>query len=524
MRSGLSLAWVLLAVNCWPQNTYTISGKVVSELGGKPIKRVMVVIQPTGQQAIRRANQQGAGSAVVTGDDGRFVFSNLPPGKFSLAAQKQGGFVELFHQDGSYSTAIVTGPGLNSENLSFPLTLPGSITGTVVDEENEPVRDAQIILFRRGVFAGKIGTELRQYTQTNSSGTFHIARAMPGSFLIAVSARPWYAQTGQFAFGRPSETTVAPEFDVAYPITYYGGATDPNSAAIVSVAEGASTKVEIALQPVAAAHLRVPNNGEGFELMAVGPGGQSIFVNPGMMMAATETGMEMHVAPGRYFVGKGARGRKIMDIGGNIDLEALNIPDTTISGQLTVEGGEHAELGGLAFASSDGQQLAIQMEADGTFQVKGARSGRYEVTLPGAPGYYIKTVSVGGRQFDNNEIEVDDGSTMKISVIAANGTSNVDGTAVDADGAPMAGAMILLIPQNVKRISLIRRDQSDSDGTFTLPEAAPGRYTLVAIDNGRDLAYAEPGVIGPYLPNGQIIDVPVANGAGLKVKIQHRQR
>jgi hypothetical protein len=54
---------------------------------------------------------------------------------------------------------------------------------------------------------------------------------------------------------------------------------------------------------------------------------------------------------------------------------------------------------------------------------------------------------------------------------------------------------------------LSRRDQSDLDGTFTLPDVVPGSYTLLAIDNGWDLNWSEPDVIATYVKHGRRIEV-----------------
>jgi hypothetical protein len=63
--------------------------------------------------------------------------------------------------------------------------------------------------------------------------------------------------------------------------------------------------------------------------------------------------------------------------------------------------------------------------------------------------------------------------------------------------------MVVLIPQDpgVNR-GLFRRDQSDSDGSFSLRDAAPGKYTVVAIEDGWELEWARPQVIRRYLSKG----------------------
>jgi len=61
------------------------------------------------------------------------------------------------------------------------------------------------------------------------------------------------------------------------------------------------------------------------------------------------------------------------------------------------------------------------------------------------------------------------------------------------------------------RGELFRRDQSDLDGTFTLGTVILGEYTIVAIENGWDLNWSQPGVIAHYLKNGgKVVIAPTA--------------
>jgi hypothetical protein len=73
--------------------------------------------------------------------------------------------------------------------------------------------------------------------------------------------------------------------------------------------------------------------------------------------------------------------------------------------------------------------------------------------------------------------------------------------------------MVVLVPNNpeVNR-DLFRRDQSDLDGTFSLQNVLPGSYTVLAIENGWDLDWSQPGVIAAYLRRGQAIEVGQPSG------------
>jgi len=55
----------------------------------------------------------------------------------------------------------------------------------------------------------------------------------------------------------------------------------------------------------------------------------------------------------------------------------------------------------------------------------------------------------------------------------------------------------------------IRRDESELDGSFTLRDVIPGSYTVIAIEDGWDLEWAEPGALTPYLKHGQPLEVGV---------------
>ena len=67
--------------------------------------------------------------------------------------------------------------------------------------------------------------------------------------------------------------------------------------------------------------------------------------------------------------------------------------------------------------------------------------------------------------------------------------------------------MVWLVPAAGDLGREARVDQSDSDGTFTLPRIRPGKYVLMAIDDGWDLEWADEKVLKPYRAKGEVIDV-----------------
>jgi hypothetical protein len=99
----------------------------------------------------------------------------------------------------------------------------------------------------------------------------------------------------------------------------------------------------------------------------------------------------------------------------------------------------------------------------------------------------------------------------------AGGSRKIDGTAKRA-GKPFAGAMVVLVPRDPEiNHDLFRRDQSDLDGTFTLQNVVPGTYTVLAIENGWDLDWSQPGVIAAYVRHGHTIEVGQQAGSTMKL-------
>jgi hypothetical protein len=511
-------------------NGYSVTGIVLQRGSHQPLKHVQVSLT-----SVEHRNRQ---LFYITPDNGQFVFSGLTPGKYSLEAQLHG-FTQAFRGNEDYSTAIVVGPALDSERIRFFMDVPAAISGTVANEEGEPVRDAQVFLFHRGIFSGRVRTVMQMQEGTDSSGIFHFGHLRSGTYFVGVSARPWYAPNSpvQGQSENSGQSANASELDVAYPVTYYPDAVDPAAASPVTLSQGAVAELSITLRAVPALRLDVNASSQqnlNLGISAVGPGDVSIPINTAQFGDENRRGL-LGLAPGHYLVtlqrfdqGSGSlRGgeTRAIDLTASSTLDVNDLPSTTISGNVRVEGAEHPN--GLAVwlvNVNSGQATGGTVAPDGSFKVeRGSISpGQYDIRLGNSPDFYIKSLAVKGAEYSNAMVNVAEGATIQISIVAAKGVTRVKGTAVK-DDKPFPGAMVLLVPQNANEIAYIPRDQSDSDGTFTLNFAAPGRYALIAIDNGREFAYRDASVIKPYLEQAQIIDVPLQRDASVKVTVQHRR-
>jgi protocatechuate 3,4-dioxygenase beta subunit len=512
---------------------FRIAGRLVRHADGRPMQGAHVSIAP--------AERQDSRVSVSTGEGGAFSFSGLPPGKYSLRAEYRGSS-QTFQQDEEFSTAIAVGPRLDSEHISFQWDSPASISGSVIDEEGEPVRFATVYLFAQTVARGTFRTTLAEQTQTSTTGTFHFGHLKPGAYYLAVTGRPWYAQDGsrrQSIVGsingppqgdHPPEPEPRSELDVAFPLTYYASAMTPEAATPLKLEEGTKAEIQLALHAVPAFHIALDSVEKQSEqqvqalLSQVGPGGALLQVQ----QSFGGNGID-GVAPGNYvlsanLVGQNQQsslGSQIVSLTGDSTVHLNAAVKTSVSGKVLFDGDLPPNLGVWTRNVVNGNAALATVAHDGSFDLTQIQPGRYALLLGNTPDLYMEKITVKGGAFKNGEMEVPAGAQIELTISAGRGLTKVNGRAVkDTKG---GGAMVLLIPQDLSHGRFIPRDQSDSDGTFTLFGVAPGRYTLVAIENGRGLAYADPPVMAPYLPGGRVIDVPVPKDDIVEVAVQPRR-
>lgn len=138
--------------------------------------------------------------------------------------------------------------------------------------------------------------------------------------------------------------------------------------------------------------------------------------------------------------------------------------------------------------------------------------GKYDL-LAATPGhaYAVTRITISGSQSNGHKLEMVAGSTIEGTVTLVGGQTIVEGIA-KRGGKAVPGAMIVLVPKDPEANGeLFRRDQSDLDGSFSLATVIPGEYTIVAIENGWDLNWSQPGVIAHYVEKGQkVVVAPTA--------------
>lgn len=506
-----------------PAGTFQISGVVVNANSGQPLARTRVGLTPV--------NGGDAPVPVVTRSDGRFAFANLAAGKYALSALRPGFPPQSFNQHEFFSTAIAVGPNLKSTGLIFRLQPEAVITGTVRDEADEPIRDATVILFHRALENGRLTTHNIKSQQTDDQGEYRFGQLPAGATLIAVRARPWYAQTSQmWNNGQP----VSPnsDLDVAYPLTFYPGVADSDSAAPIVLHPGDQVAADFVLRALPSARLNIqktdadPRHPFSAGLM------QRLFDTTEYIQTQNIWHDNMFsisgFAPGNYIVqmntGGGEERNVEISITSDSTIDADDFPPkptVKVSGTLQVAGYSDSLSKAIIQLDQENPRHVAQaaVSSDGSFEMQQVPPGTYEVKLFNLPDTFLQTVNGPGAQGRFVKVTASD---VSLQVVASKGAGKVTGTVLQGDTG-YAGAMVVLVPENIRGdLSLFRRDQSDSDGTFTLSDVVPGKYTLLAIIDGWDLNWSNPQSLAPYLTHG--LPVTVARGSKLDFKVDAQEK
>jgi hypothetical protein len=287
-----------------------IAGHVV-DAAGRPVSAAVVSIEGSGvsNTAANRAPR------ILTGADGRFVFSQLPvPGSFSVTVTK-GGYAEGAygrHRPNGSSQSIALTEGQKAAEIVVRVWKLGVIAGTVTDEAGEPVVSVQVrALMRRAGAARQFGGAVAA-AMTDDRGVYRLGSLLPGEYIITASqpgisapvsvftdaARGGKApselaalatsmstlgvRVGDALYGAAQGTVTPPPPSGIrmriYPPTFHPAALTPSQAAVVSVASGEErTSVDVHLTPVST--LRVsgtlmgPSGPAGMVPLRLVPGG-----------------------------------------------------------------------------------------------------------------------------------------------------------------------------------------------------------------------------------------------------------
>jgi Carboxypeptidase regulatory-like domain len=535
-------------------DAYTISGIVINDSNGEPLINCAVHLTTMPRSRMHPASQTDSFlQDSLTDEQGHFTFEHVPRGIYKLMAEKRGFPSRAYEEHDGYSTSIVTGPNLDTEGLVFRLIPSSLIFGFVTDEANEPVRNALVHLYRDKSRDGDVhGWQSMTVTPTDDLGRFEFPDLSPGKYYISVSAHPWYAQNSIHQEGgqntSPNDAPENSDLDVTYATTFYPGAIDPTAAEPVILKSGERVQTDISLSPIQALHLRVLT-AAGAQSLSLGYGIQQILpdgtstpasiaiqrVSPGVI--------EINgLAPGRYNIqmsgntsgprGASAEFQKEIDLTTSTTLDERSpssADEVEVKGKVLLPPGTPRQSGAIvkfqtvrSFDRRSGQLLSAQIGQDGTFQIS-LPPGEFRIFTENLGAASIGQISAEGARASGRIVTLNTGQqSASIVIQMTNGFASLHGFAQRGDK-PASAVAVLLIPDNSKEaLELLRRDQSNSDGSFNLERVIPGHYQLIAVERGWEVDWTSPEAIQQYFAHGIPMEFKAGDDLQKNVPVQPR--
>ena len=484
-----------------PAGTGKISGRVIAADNGAPVKRVTVTLmggtlqvsagRGSGSGAPGGSTQvpaRGAGSGPPPGlvqkqtdvdASGRFEFTDLPAGRFSLNVNFQGGFIRT-------QTESVLLADAGSATVTIRLERTGAITGKVFDEAGDPLPRAQLRATRwessggvRRLMQGGGGG----FNMTNDLGEYRLWDVPPGDYYVSASY-----MTGNYA--PPTSEREDPKFGFAP--TFYPGTASMDGARTVTVRSGQDTPgVDITLQRAKMGRVTaIVLDSAGSPLSQR----SSVYLASRHDSSGGATGMSRRpdgsylsgdVPPGDYYlVANQSQGDSpaaaaaisegaVVPVSVNGDEVTFTVQlnrGATVSGRVVVEGkmpeptpvvttvtgsqpvtsqarimvsARQASNPTASYFPNSSSGRPAPMRDDGTFELTGLR-GSFRLMASGNRAV-LKSARQGGRDILTTPLELSGSEHIKdVEIVVTTETGTIDFSVVNSRGEPAAGAFVLM--------------------------------------------------------------------------------
>jgi Carboxypeptidase regulatory-like domain len=512
--------------------TATIAGTVISdELQPRPLRRTRVML--TGLAP-------SAGRTLITNDDGSFVFDQVPAGRHTLGALKEG-YVAMNHgatRPGRPGMPIVVRDG-ESHRVTLRLPRGSVITGTITAADGQPIPGVRVVAMQDRYIASSGERRLSPVSMTipatDDRGMYRIHGLPAGDYLVTASiAQGTISGDLQVVTdsdvrralselkappqppARRSAAAASTRRSVAYAPVFFPGTSIANQATIVTVGKGEErTGVDIQLQPFPTARVEGVVN-------APRPGSANVSLSPaqqpGLAPEAFRGPRRVEpdgrfsipaVPPGRYTLvasswvppeKQGALPR-VFSATAEVSVDGEDVSNIvltptlglTISGRVVFEGAERpaTELSQLSVnlpISLTGIGISVpvpfvEIDNSGAFRIEGVFPGSYRFTgtirgLRTPVGkWWLKSIAVNGREFLDGQPDLRH-STDDAIVTFADRASTLSGVVNDAQGGIAADSWVIVF--SVERAAWFHNSRRVAG---VKPDAA-GRYAIRNLPTG----------------------------------------
>lgn len=522
-----------------PENAtefYRITGRVVDDLTGKPLRGATVQLQvvylfSTGGGDVSPPKPERT-HEFITGKDGRFTFDGVPARNVSIKATKPGYMDVWFFRRraddpmGSYVISDNTGP------IDLRLAPSASISGMFRDHKGSPIARStnltdeivDMTLWSVSDWAGWTQLKPGGYAEYDPDGTYHFNDLQPGRYFLVADPPPNRAKGDRNAEGqRVGETTQR------YPKS---DAQNPNAFFTLREGEHARFDFLFSQTPLHRVSGTVAASQSYSYNIIDANGSIAYFFNA----APFEKQFESWLPNGHYHLTAGQDGNltgpEIFEVA---DSDVTNLSfSTTPAGrsEIPIEITSVASRGPLCF---DGDVVCgfwganfIRLLPSGNIDyiekstetniTRGTPPhrvesvslipGTYAVVLPVTQNVYVKSMMRGTKDLALEPLVIQPGDALDPIKIVLDEGALVEGT-TRRDGKPMR-AWVYAVAESIEPTTDFREFQpviSDEDGRFHIEGLAPGSYCIFASEVELPLILHGLNDMEYWQDHGQIVHV-----------------
>lgn len=477
----------VVAVGAQPQGSGVISGTVVQQASGEPVRKAIVSLFWYGRPK--------SWAAVMTDASGRFSFDSLPAGSYELTAERQGVGAATYGAQGPsrLGAYLKLGEGEIRNNVVLRLVRPASLSGTVFDGDGDPLAGAEVVLMAEDYPRGTRELVERYTVQTDDRGEYRIPDVSPGRYFLVAGH-----SAGSLIWPLPGQPRGV------YPRQFYGGVSEWKNAAPLTVASGEQmTGLDFRLNLTHPVTVRgrvtgIPESQTGFvqvQFTSLAETGQ----RTGTMSSGTgppEYRFRVpDVLPGRYQVtGTMTVGKKSFWA-----LQTFEIRED--SGEISLALAPATDLKGDVRAEGDGPDLPKEFEVrltrgdarsglapitahtgpDGRFTLEQVPPGVWDIGVEPVPkGGYLKSMHLGKQDVLTEDMEIGPGTNSPLRIVVSSRGARVKGQV----GSASRAVLVVLAPVGKYRnvMSFLSAVTSEADGTFAFLGISPGEYKIFGLE------------------------------------------
>jgi protocatechuate 3,4-dioxygenase beta subunit len=491
---------------------FSLGGTVTNSATGGPVARALVRVTrfdapQRGADGRFVAPGKPFGTTTFTDAAGTFRFTGLAGGNYGISAEKPQFVVDTRTQIRNYSVNLTA----SVSDLRIQLAPLGAISGKVIGQDGEPLRNVRILALTASIVDGLRSTHADRNVTTDDRGLFRLWNLRPGRYYLKA------AGYGGGTYSYSGDSTPQLFAEESFRPAYLGGAQALDSANLVTLAAGAEAQADFSLKLEPSHKVRgalsnfTPHRTATFELMA---GDED--VSPSRVTVNNDTGrFEIQdVLPGAYLLRAtqdDASGEAPVSVSG-ADLSGVNVtlyPAMEIRGMTRfMNAAPETEFRGRRFAGGNcvvvlhrsGKSLTSQPKENGEFVISRVQPGTYRVTLQCFGGYATSATAGTQDLLTTPLLVVAPGSPPKIEVEARHGGGSVEVTVAGPEPPRAEDAMrVLLAPTFAGSAGAVEGVCGREDGArefrCVMMGLAPGTYTAYAFLNREDIEFRNPAFL-----------------------------